>query len=77
MIFYKIFLFLTYHVFPLKNVLSGLAPLARRWAGAAADNYGEVRFGGLPATPQRALALRETVQGVCDILTGAVPELAR
>ncbi|MBT3068039.1 DUF4129 domain-containing protein [Rhodoferax sp. U11-2br] len=55
----------------------GLPPLARRWLGAAADNYGEVRFGGLPATPQRALALRETVQGVCDILTGAVPELAR
>lgn len=55
----------------------GLAPLARRWLGHAADNYGEVRFGGLPATPQRALALREAVQGVCDILTGAAPELAR
>jgi len=55
----------------------GLAPLARRWLGQAADNYGEVRFGGLPATPQRALALREAVQGVCDILTGAAPELAK
>jgi len=55
----------------------GVAPLARRWLGQAADNYGEVRFGGLPATPQRALALRETVQGVCDILTGAASDLAR
>jgi len=55
----------------------GLAPLARRWLGDAADSYGEVRFGGVPATAQRALVLREAVQGVCDIVTGAAPELAR
>jgi hypothetical protein len=55
----------------------GLAPLAQRWLGDVADGYGEVRFGTVPATPQRALVLRETVQGVCDIVTGAAPELAR
>jgi hypothetical protein len=55
----------------------GLAPLARRWLSDAADSYGEVRFGGVAATAQRALVLRETVQGVCDIVTGAAPELAR
>jgi hypothetical protein len=54
----------------------GLAPLARLWLSEAADGYGEVRFGAVPATSQRALVLRETVQGVCDILTGAAPELA-
>lgn len=54
----------------------GLAPLAQRWLGDAADSYGEVRYGAVPATPQRALVLRETVQGVCDIVTGAAPELA-
>ena len=55
----------------------GLAPLAQRWLSDAADSYGEVRFGGVAATAQRALVLRETVQGVCDIVTGAAPELAR
>jgi hypothetical protein len=57
---------------------SQVAPrLARSWLGQALAMYCEMRFGGIPATPQQALAMRQAVQGTCDILMGVAPELAR
>ncbi|MBB6564289.1 putative membrane protein YgcG [Acidovorax soli] len=55
----------------------GLAPLARQWTERALETYCATRFGGVPATPERALRLREDVLGAADIMAGASPELAR
>lgn len=55
----------------------GLAPLARTWLSRALENYCAMRFGGLPATQERALRLREDVLGAVDVMSGAVPELSR
>jgi len=52
-------------------------PLARRWIGNALEIYCETRFGDLPATRQRALHMRQSVQGACDVMLGLVPELAK
>lgn len=56
---------------------AAIAPLARRWLGYAIDAYCAMRFGGEPATPQQAINMRKAVMGSCDIMLGAVPELAR
>ena len=53
------------------------APLARRWMGQALEIYGETRFGGVAASPQRARHMRTATQGACDIIMGLAPELAR
>ena len=55
----------------------GLAPLARQWMERALETYCAMRFGGLPATRERALRMREEVQGAADVMGGAVPELGR
>jgi len=55
----------------------GIAPLARRWLCDAMEVYCTKRFGGQPATVQQALDMRKSVLGACEILMGAVPELAR
>jgi hypothetical protein len=52
-------------------------PLARSWLEQALGLYCEMRFGGVSATPQQARAMRQAVQGVCDIMLGLAPELAR
>ena len=36
-----------------------------------------MRFGGLPATQERALRLREDVLGATEVMSGTVPELSR
>lgn len=54
-----------------------MAPLARRWLGYAVDTYCAMRFGNVAATPRSALAMHQAVAGACDILQGALPELAR
>lgn len=53
---------------------AGMAPLAKRWLGYAVESYCETRFGGVPASPQRALHMRQAVQGACDIMLGLAPE---
>lgn len=55
----------------------GIAPMARKWLRYALESYCATRFGGVPATRQRALHMRQAVQGTCDILMGALPELGR
>ncbi|GKS89072.1 hypothetical protein [Acidovorax sp. SUPP2539] len=55
----------------------GAAPLAGQWLGYALECYCATRFGGVPATRQRALHMRQAVQGTCDLLMGAMPELGR
>ncbi len=56
----------------------GLPPLAQRWLGYAVEIYCETRFGDVPATPQRARHMRETVHAASDVMTGLlVPELSR
>lgn len=53
------------------------APLARRWLGQALEAYCAMRFGRVPATRQRALHMRQAVQGSSDILLGLAPELGQ
>lgn len=55
----------------------GLAPLAHTWLSRALENYCAMRFGGLPATQERALRLREDVLGATEVMSGTVPELSR
>jgi hypothetical protein len=55
----------------------GLAPLARQWMERALETYCAMRFGGLPATRERALRMREEVLGAADVMGGAAPELGR
>lgn len=54
-----------------------LAPLARRWLGYAVESYCASRFGGVPASAQRARDMHRAVQGACDIVLGYTPELSR
>ena len=56
---------------------AGIAPLAKRWLGYAVEYYGETRFGDVPASRQRALNMRRSIQGACDIMMGFAPELSR
>ncbi|HNV60268.1 MAG TPA: hypothetical protein PKH72_11495 [Rhodoferax sp.] len=56
---------------------ASIAPLARRWLGYAVETYCETRFGGVPASQQHALGMHKAVQGACDIMLGAAPELSR
>lgn len=56
---------------------AGIAPLAKRWLGYAVDTYCETRFGGVPASPVRALNMHQAVQGACDIMLGFAPEFNR
>lgn len=56
---------------------ASIAPLAKRWLGYAVESYCEMRFGGVPANPQRALNMRRAVQGACDIMMGIAPELSK
>lgn len=55
----------------------GVPPLARRWLGYAVESYCAMRFGGTPADTKQAINMRKDVMGACDILMGAVPELAK
>lgn len=54
---------------------AAIAPLARRWTTDALEIYGATRFGGVPATPQRARTLHQALRAACDILLGEAPEL--
>lgn len=55
----------------------GLAPLARTWLGHALENYCAWRFGGVPATRERALRMRQDVFGAAEVMHGTVPELSK
>lgn len=55
----------------------GLAPLAHTWLSRALENYCAMRFGGMPATQERALRLRDDVLGATEVMGGTVPELSR
>ncbi len=55
----------------------GLAPLARTWLGHALESYCATRFGGVPATRERALRMRQDVLGAAEVMMGTVPELSR
>ena len=54
---------------------AAIAPLARRWTTDALEIYGATRFGGVPATPQRARTQHQALRAACDILLGVAPEL--
>lgn len=54
-----------------------VTPLAKSWLGYAMESYCAVRFGGVPATPKLAQRMHTAVQGACDIVMGAIPELNR
>lgn len=54
---------------------AAIAPLARRWATDALEIYGATRFGGVPATPQRARTQHQALRAACDIVLGVAPEL--
>lgn len=56
---------------------AGMAPLAQRWLGYAVESYCAMRFGGVSATTQHALAMHQAVQGACDIVMGLAPELSQ
>lgn len=55
----------------------GLPEMAARWLHRALDLYGAMRFGAVPATPQRALQMRQAVQGAADVVLLVLPKRRR
>lgn len=55
----------------------GMSPLARKWMRYAVEDYCAVRFGGVAATPARAIRMQESVRGAYEVATGLMPELSK